>query len=179
MSLSEMAASRALDFKRHLADLRAGCYEGAAERDEKELTFRSAVDLLTPVAEWVLQTFNDKMLAGTGTVADSGIRRAANAMLERMWTLSWPGQVTAVRRAGPPGPVLPITIRAHFPPGWTHGHLAGAAIGHWPLQVLTAEDAARQAPILWAIAEAEFHERIYETVTPWEGVPAPIGTGRP
>lgn len=170
-------ASRAADFKRHLADLAAASYEGAAERADKERVFTNAVELLAPVAVRTLSQFNDVMFAGAGEVTDSGLVRSSDGVVAREWQLSWHGQRVAGRRTGPAGPVRPITVRAHFPPGWTHGHLAGSAGLNWPLQVTSLEDAERQSPIVWAIAEAEFHERIFETLHPWSAVPRPIGQG--
>jgi hypothetical protein len=169
------ARERAEDFRRHLDDLRLGAYEGTLTRADKERVFGAAVDLLSPVVHDVLATFNEVMLAGSGTVADSGVL-SSDAGLERLWTLSWPLQETATRRVGEPGPVQPITVRAHFSGGWTHGHLAGAALGNWPLQITAAAEAERQRAVVWAIAEAELHERIFEMVHPWERVPAPVGT---
>jgi hypothetical protein len=169
--------SRAADFERHLSDLRAGSYEGAAERSDKERIFSRATDLLAPVALRVLSDFNAVMLGGSGEVTDSGIARSPDGQVAREWRISWPGQKRAERRAGPSGPISPLIVRAHFPPGWTHGHLAGSVSGNWPLQITSAADAERQAPILWAIAEAEFHERIFETLNPWDAVPPPLGQG--
>lgn len=165
---------RAEDFRRHLDDLRQGAYEGALERADKERVFGAAVDLLSPVVHDVLATFNQMMLAGSGTIADSGVR-SFDAGIERVWTLSWPLQASAVRRVGEPGPLDPLVVRAHFSGGWTHGHLAGSAVGNWPLQITTEAEARRQAPVVWAIVEAELHERIFEMVHPWEQVPAPVG----
>ena len=172
---SDWRTSRASDFARHLGDLRAGSYEGSAERGDKERVFRRAVDLLAPVAVGVLTAFSATMLAMVGEVSDSGVLQSPDGGLVREWRLSWAGQRGAERRTGPPGPIQPIVVRAHFPPGWTHGHLAGSVVGNWPLQIVDESDAERQGPIIWAIAEAEFHERIYESVQPWTVVPAPLG----
>ena len=166
--------ARAHDFAHHLADLRSGSYEGAVDREGKERVFVGAVDLLAPVARDTLESFGRVMLADAGLVEDSGVYRLEDGTLLREWRLSWPGQHAAERRVGPAGPVGPIVIRAHFSGGWTHGHLGGSAVGNWPLQVLDAADAERQAPIVWAIAEAEFHERIFETRQPWTRVPAEL-----
>lgn len=166
--------SRVADFARHLSDLRGGSYEGSSERPDKERVFRRAVDLLAPVATRVLSLFNAAMLSSKGEVSDSGVLQASDGGLSREWRLSWPGQREAHRRTGPAGPIQPIIVRAHFPSGWTHGHLAGSVMGNWPLQVLDAADAERQEPILWVIAEAELHERIFETVQPWTSVPTPV-----
>jgi hypothetical protein len=167
--------SRAADFARHLGDLRGGSYEGSAAREDKERTFRHAVDLLAPVAVRVLTAFNETLLAKAGDVSDGGVLQSPDGGLAREWHLSWPGQREAQRRTGPPGPIRPIVVRAHFPPGWTHGHLGGSVVGNWPLQIIDEADAERQELVIWAIAEAEFHERIYESVHPWAAVPAPVG----
>lgn len=177
MTGSDWRQSRATDFAHHLTDLSTGSYEGSADRADKERVFRGAVDLLAPVASRVLTTFATIMLADTGEVSDSGVLQSSDGGLAREWRLSWPGQSHAERRIGPPGPIQPIVIRAHFPQGWTHGHLGGSVIGNWPLQIVNEADAERQEPIIWAIAEAELHERIYESVTPWTRVPAPVGKG--
>ena len=168
---SEFPWLRAEDFQRHLMDLRTDTYEGARRRSEREDVFHRAVLLLGPVVTEVLAGFNEVMLEGTGTIEgpvhDSGTR------LEARWELSWPQQRAAEHRIEPGRTVRPITIRAHFHHGWTHGHLAGCDTGDWPFQVTTEADARRQWPIVWAIAEAELHHRIFESNHPWEVVPLP------
>ena len=163
------AARRSADFRRHLSDLEADAYEGATDRSAREAIFHRAVELVTPVVEGVLGEFSDLFLGGTGTLefAESDVDG-----LEAVWSLSWPAQRQATRRAGVPGPpqVGPIKVRAIFPPGWTHGHLAGEHVGHWPLQVITQADAERQRGAIWAIAEAELHEWIFSTALPWESL---------
>jgi len=64
----------------------------------------------------------------------------------------------------------PVIVRAFLPKdgetGALHGHLAGAyhsPNSMWPLNVLTPDDAKRQAIIVWAIAEGELHRCTYET----------------
>jgi hypothetical protein len=163
--------SRRADFARHLADIRGGSYEGMVERGAKDSVFANAVELLAPVATATLQAFSRVMLAEEGSVEDSGLYRPEDGTLAREWRLSWPGQRLAERRTVPGGGVGPIVIRAHFLAGWTHGHLGGSAVGSWPLQVLDSADASRQGPIMWAIAEAELHERILEARDPWTRVP--------
>ena len=44
--------------------------------------------------------------------------------------------------------------------------------GDWPLQIISAEDARRQAPVVLAIAEAELHQRIFDAGGNWRLVPA-------
>ena len=68
-------------------------------------------------------------------------------------------------------PLQPVTISAVFPPGFTHPHLVAggpvdpraASLTAWPLQVTSREDAEQQRPVLWAIATAELHDRIYQS----------------
>lgn len=60
----------------------------------------------------------------------------------------------------------PITVRAHFGDGWTHGHLAGLVAGDWPMQVTSGEDAERQEMIIWTIAETELHQIIWASYHP-------------
>jgi hypothetical protein len=40
------------------------------------------------------------------------------------------------------------------------------------MQILTAEDARRQAPVVLAIVEAEMHQRVFEAGGEWRLVPA-------
>ena len=63
--------------------------------------------------------------------------------------------------------------------GWTLGHLAGLAAGHWPMQVTSQEDAERQWMIIRAIAETELHENIFASYHPWDVVPLPTGDRPP
>ena len=168
-------ADRQTDFRRHLKDLRLGSYEGTKDRSYRERIFRMATELLTPVVNKVLEDFNQLMLAGSGDIADTGLLYSEDSTLYREWRLSWPGQRGAQRRVDGPGVVEPVIVRAHFPPGWTHGHLAGSMVGNWPLQILDESDANRQGWIIWAIAEAEFHQRIFESTHPWECISKPVG----
>ncbi|MGH4019263.1 MAG: hypothetical protein ACRDT0_08510, partial [Pseudonocardiaceae bacterium] len=84
--------------------------------------------------------------------------------------LSWPRQREATSRDG--GPVAPIQVIAWFRRSFNHPHLRGSTAGDWPLQVLSADDAARQEPIVRAIVEAELHQRIFEGR--WPVVPAAV-----
>ena len=162
-------ARRAQDIRRHLVDLEADAYEGATDRAGREATFQRAVELIGPVVEGVLGEFSDLFLGGTGTVA---FAEPDSDGLESVWSMSWPAQQQATRRSGVPGPpeVGPIKVRAIFPPGWTHGHLGGEHVGHWPLQVTTPADAERQRDVIWAIAEAELHEWIFSSASPWQSL---------
>lgn len=175
-SFENNTGDRQIDFRRHLEDLRLGSYEGTEERTDKERVFRKATELLAPVTCGVLDDFNRLMLSGSGDIEDTKALYSEDGTLYREWHLSWPGQRSARRRIDGSKPIEPIIVRAHFPPGWTHGHLSGSKAGNWPLQILTEADANRQALIIWAIAEAEFHERIFESVHPWECVAKPLGT---
>ena len=161
---------RVADFARHLADLKVDRYEGTTGRQEREQVFRTAVALIGPVVEQVLDELGALYLAGAAEISFEWVSDEGD--LEAAWCLGWPDQRSARRRAGVVGPetVGPIVISAIFPAGWTHGHLRGAHVGHWPLQVLDASDAARQYEVLWAAAEAELHEWIYSTDRPWERV---------
>ena len=174
---TEWLGLRAGDYQRHLMDLRTDSYQGAGPRPDREDVFHRAVHLLGPVAIEVLQRFNEVMLAGTGAI--EGPVHGSERGLEARWELSWPQQRAAAHRMEPGKPVGPITIRAHFPDGWTHGHLAGSDAGDWPFQVTTEADARRQWVILWAIAENELHHRIWESYHPWDVVPLPTGDSPP
>ena len=175
------------DWQRHLSDLRDLTYEGRLERDEREETFKSAVELLSPVVYKVLEEFNNVMLEGTGSIEWRPVGSDGDEGLVSMWILSWPQQQAAKRRTGgvlakddepTQPPVLketdqegidPIIVRAFMPKqgivGWLHGHISGAYTSPnsmWPLNVTTPKDAERQAIVLWMIAEGEFHRCTYE-----------------
>jgi hypothetical protein len=70
------------------------------------------------------------------------------------WTLSWPEQ----RREN----LDPITISAYYGRGFHHPHLHGATVGHWPLNVFDAEQAAGELPVLRAIAAADLHNLVFQ-----------------
>jgi hypothetical protein len=71
----------------------------------------------------------------------------------------------------------PVTISAVFPAGFTHPHLVAggpvnpraASLTAWPMQITSPEDAEHHRPLLWAIATAEVHDRIYQSS--WRVVP--------
>ena len=174
---TDLQGQRAQDYQRHLMDLRSDSYEGARDRSEREDVFHQAISLLSPVVTEVLQRFKEVMLAGAGRIEGPVVDSGKN--LEARWELSWAQQRAAANRTQSGKGVRPITIRAHFHDGWTHGHLAGSEAGDWPFQVTTAADAQRQRIILWAIAEAELHTRIFESYHPWDVVPLPTGDAPP
>lgn len=174
---TDLARLRAQDYQRHLMDLRTDSYEGAVPRSDREEVFNRAVRLLDPVVTEVLERFDEVMLADSGMIEGPAYIRGRD--LEARWELSWPKQRSAAHRIEPGKPVGPITIRAHFHEGWTHGHLAGSAAGDWPFQVTTEADARRQWTIIWAIAESELHHRIFESHHPWDVVPLPTGGAPP
>jgi hypothetical protein len=139
---------------RHFADLRDGTHGNAATRTDKERLFSAAVPLIGPYARQVLEEMNDGMLLGTGTIGDSGIRPSQDGGLEAAWTLSWPEQ----RAAG----VAPVTLQATYGGGFHHPHLRGATVGHWPLNVFDAGQAAAELPVLRAVAAADLHNLVFQ-----------------
>jgi hypothetical protein len=142
------------DLFRHLDDLRTNSYEGAGPRAEREEVFRRATALLDPVVTAILEEADAAVLDGTGEVAREPAAGDGRGGQVARWSLSWPAQ----RDLG----VDPVTVVAWFGATFTHGHLAGASLGHWPLQVTDAADAERQAPTVRAIVEAELHQRVFD-----------------
>ena len=177
---------RGEDYRRHLIDLRDHAYEGSVERAEREATFRRAVELFSPVVHEVLTEFNAVMFANTGSIEWRRVQSDGDGGLVTLWLLSWPmQQASRARKRGqrlqdselrPPvlretseGSIDPIIVRAFLPNddtfGGLHGHLAGGyhtPNSLWPLNVVTREDAERQAIIIWAIAEGELHRCTYD-----------------
>lgn len=139
---------------RHFADLRDGVHGDTVTREDKERLFAAEVAWLDPVARQALAEMNAEMLLGTGTVAADGVARQPDGGLVMDWTLSWPEQ----ERAG----VAPVTIRAIYAHGFHHPHLAGATVGHWPLNVYDAGQAAAELPTLRAIAAADLHNLVFQ-----------------
>ena len=177
---------RAEDYRRHLIDLRDHAYEGSVERADREATFRQAVELFSPVVHEVLAEFNAVMFISTGSIEWRRVQSDGDGGLVTLWLLSWPMQQAArARKRGqrsqdselrPPvlretseGSIDPIIVRALLPNdntfGGLHGHLAGGyhtPNSLWPLNVVTREDAERQAVMVWAIAEGELHRCTYD-----------------
>lgn len=158
------------DVFRHLADLRAGAFEGAESRADRVALFRRSVALMDRVVTRILDETNSVFLEGSGEVGRTSVEEDGEGGHRACWTLSWSEQRGATSRSG--GPVGPIQVWARFLPGFTHPHLGGEKAGSWPMQVTTAEDAKRQELVIRAIVEAELHERIFEgrwTIVPGSG----------
>lgn len=138
---------------RHFADLRDGTHGNKASRHDKEALFAQATEHLAPHSRQALTEMNGALLLGTGTVAGTGLFRAADGGLEAAWTLTWPEQ----RRAQ----LDPVTIRAFYGLGVHHPHLRGTTVGDWPLNVFTESDAAAELPTLRSIAAADLHNLVF------------------
>ncbi len=160
---------REQDLRRHLRDLVTRTFEGAADWPDRVALFDRGIELLDPTVRAVLAETDEVFLDGTGTVSARREADGEGGVVYR-WELSWPRQRSAVGRDG--GPVAPVQVIAHFRRSFNHPHLRGSTAGDWPLQVLDADDVRRQEPILRAIVEAEFHQRIFEGR--WPIVPAAV-----
>jgi hypothetical protein len=92
--------------------------------------------------------------------------------------LTWPA-LAAARSRFTGDALRPVTISAVFPSGFVHPHLvaggpvdpAAASIIAWPMQVSSAADAEQQRALLWSIAAAEIHDRLYQSS--WRIIPGP------
>jgi hypothetical protein len=153
---------------RHFEDLRDGTHGGSATRKDKEAHFEKAVQLLAPIARWVLIEINRSLLLNTGQLTETGLQRIADGGLNVSWVLSWPEQ----RAAG----IDPIMLRAYFGAGYHHPHLRGTTVHDWPLNVFSDEDALRPSCpysgqsrpaicIIWSIA------RIIGSSRRWQQIP--------
>ena len=171
----DMWKARIEDMKRHLSDLQHNSYDEAQERSERDIVFVRAFELLTPWAQQVLEDMNDWLVNGMGTVSVNEPVSDGEGGINGSWTLTWP-KLEASTNVHNGEPLRPVTIDAVYPGHWTHGHIARlheglpAEVTAWPMQVLNEEDAARQEPILRAIAEAELHERLYQANGDWQMV---------
>jgi hypothetical protein len=176
-------ARRVEDWRRHVVDLQNQNYEGAVSRADREVLFRKAFDLVTPVARRVLDDMNLRYLKGTADLDVCPPGLDGEGGLIGSWSLTWPLLRSAKNRfTGEP--LEPLAVTAIFPfklssgMQWTHPHLAlrrpglidGLAAA-FPFQVLSPEDAERQEPILRVLAEAEFHERFYQSDLNWRLLP--------
>lgn len=150
---------REQDLMRHLDDLVARRYEGAASWVDRVAVFGRAIELLDPVVRGVLAEADAMFLEHTGEISRHRVEDSDGSVGER-WELSWPRQREAVSRHG--GPVGPVQVIAWFRRSFNHAHLRGSTAGDWPLQVTSTADAERQLPIVRAIVEAELHQKIYE-----------------
>jgi hypothetical protein len=155
--------------RRHAEDLRTDSYEGASGA-EREAPYRVAFDFLSIVATGVLGDINELLLRGTGDISVRTPGPDGHGGLIGSWLLSWPALREARSRLT--GKALsPVTISAVWPAGFVHPHLvAGGPVNAradslvaWPMQIASAEEAAQQEPLLWAIATAEVHDRIYQS----------------
>jgi hypothetical protein len=162
--------------ERHLEDLRQNAYEGASGPQRQKL-YLAAFELLTPVAADVLQQVSMSLLRGKGEVVVRAPGPDGMGGSIGSWLLTWLELSTSKSRLTGEE-LLPVTISAVFPPGFTHPHLVGggsvnpraASLTAWPMQITSPEDAERQRPVLWAIATAEVHDRIYQSS--WRVIPA-------
>jgi hypothetical protein len=161
--------------ERHLEDLRGNAYEGASGAD-RHAVYVAAFELLTPVAGDVLQQVNASLLHQTGEVSVRTPDPDGAGGFIGSWLLTWPELSQASSRLT--GKALQaVTISAVFPPGFTHPHLVAggpvdpraASLAAWPMQVASPEDAEQHRPVLWAIATAEVHDRIYQSS--WRVIP--------
>jgi len=162
--------------ERHLEDLKENAYEGASGADRHAL-YVAAFELLTPVAVGVLQNINASLLREKGEVSVRAPGPDDAGGFIGSWLLTWPELSTSTSRFT--GERLhPVTISAVFPAGFTHPHLVAGgpvnpratSLNAWPMQVTSPKDAEQQRPVLWAIATAELHDRIYQST--WRVIPA-------
>lgn len=174
---------RVEDYLRHVKDLQNKYYEGAISRADREALFMKAFDFATPVARRVLGDLNANFLKGTGDFVVQRPTSDGEGGLIGSWSLSWPLLRSAVCRFDGK-PLDPLAVTAIFPlktsgaMPWTHPHLAlrrpglmdGLAAA-FPFQVTSPEDAERQEPIMRVLAEAEFHERFYQSDLNWRLLP--------
>jgi hypothetical protein len=162
---------------RHLEDLRTDSYEGAVG-SEREARYRVAFDLLSPIAIGVLGHLNEHLLGGAGDVSIRAPEPDGRGGLIGSWVLSWP-ELRRARNRMTSQPLSPVTISAVWPSGFVHPHLVpggtvdprAESLTAWPMQIRSPDEAARQEPLLWAIAEAEAHDRIYQSS--WRIMPRP------
>src|ERR1700694_2173318 len=156
---------------RHMEDLRTDSYEGAVG-PEREARYRAAFDLLSTVATGALADVNELLLGGTGDISIQPPGPDGHDGLIGSWMLSWPALREASSRLT--GKALsPVTISAVWPAGFVHPHLVtggpvnprAASLTAWPMQIASAEEAAQQEPLLWALAPGECHDRI--SPSPW------------
>jgi hypothetical protein len=161
---NDLTVPRTEDLFRHLDDLRTDSYEGAGPRSQRDDVFRLATELLDPVVTAVLEEVDARLLDGTGEVGHAPAASDGSGGLAARWSLSWPAQ----RERG----VDPVEVVAWYGAAFTHGHLSGSSLGHWPLQVTSTADAARQDPIVRAIVEAELHQRVFDAKGDWRVITA-------
>jgi hypothetical protein len=174
---------------RHIQDIKERSHEGtSSERADKEAAFRVGFDLATPTALACLEQINELLLDGTGTASTRGVESDGDGGLIGTWELTWPlMEGTIDRCTGKPLP--PARIGVVFPTTFFHPHLsvlrpepldpprgvipeAGPdAIFAWPFQVTSAADGEQLAPLFWAIALGEVHERTARAEIAWNVIP--------
>jgi hypothetical protein len=162
--------------ERHIEDLRQNAYEGASGA-ARHARYMAAFELLTPVALDVLQQINAALLRGSGDVSVRAPGSDGSGGQIGSWLLTWP-ELSGSSSRFTGKPLQPVTISAVFPAGFTHPHLVAggpvdpqaASLDAWPMQVTSPEDAEQHRPVLWAIATAEVHDRIYQST--WRVIPA-------
>jgi hypothetical protein len=161
--------------RRHLDDLREDQFEGAsgAQRHDR---YTAAFELLTPVAIGVLQEVNAALLRGSGDVSVRTPEPDGAGGWIGSWSLTWAQLRTAKNRMTKRA-LAPVMVSAIFPAGFVHPHLVAGgrvdpraeSISAWPMQVTSAADAEQQRSLLWALAIAEVHDRIYQSS--WRIIP--------
>jgi len=152
-----------------MEDLRTDSYEGASG-PEREARYRTAFDLLSIVATGVLADIDELLLFGTGDISIQPPATDGHGGLIGSWMLSWPALREARSRMTGKA-LMPVTISAVWPAGFVHPHLVvggpvnprAESLTAWPMQIASAEEAAQQEPLLWALATAEVHDRIYQS----------------
>jgi hypothetical protein len=172
-AFQELAEARQEDWHRHMDDLIVDRYETGVERAERDRVFVEAFELCTPVALRVLERIDELLLGRVATITTRRPEPDGQGGLVGGWELTWPAlERSRSRFTGRPLP--PCVIGAMYPTGFTHGHVAlydisepRRCIAAWPLQVTSPADAERQEPILWTIAEAEVHDRTFQTDLNW------------
>jgi hypothetical protein len=142
--------------------------------------YRSAFELTTPVALEVLHLVNQSYLAGSGQTKVRAPHSDGKDGLAGSWDLTWPLLEASLDRITSK-PMPPIRLASIFPADFSHGHLALLAaeppyepVAAWPFQVTNSADASRQLLILWAMAEAELHERVFRADGNWRVLPATL-----
>lgn len=161
--------------RRHRQDLEDDAYEGASGTARKE-RYAAAFDLLSPIATDVLQEINASLLRGTGDVSVRPPESDGHGGMIGSWLLTWP-ELREVTSRFSGKPLDPVTISAVFPAGFTHPHLVAggpvnpraASITAWPMQITSDHDAEQHREVVWAIATAELHDRIYQSS--WRVIP--------
>jgi hypothetical protein len=178
---SELWRDRVRDYKRHVADLRCRGYEGALNRQEKEVLFGHAFAITTPVSIGVLADVRDWYLCGEAVIETNPPADDGHGGSVASWAVSWP-LLRHDRDRFTGGLLRPVTLAVVFPADWTHPHIAllqgpeRAPAFAWPFQVSSVEDAARQENVLRAVAEAELHDRIFRAETNWAVLPQHFGS---